>query len=105
MLLEIPDTAVHRLARWASVGRTIDVAVQVLEDPDVEEADSVIEELTTLKYALNVVGQACHSWLHTDEGKAWFRAAGEPVLGLSNEDLQKAERKAYDTKVPRSTGD
>ena len=87
--LSLPAAAVHQLSRWASVGRSIDEAVRwldnMVENSEDEQATEAVpyavDELLTLKYALNACGMAAHSWLLTPEGKQWFKEAGEPRLG------------------------
>lgn len=56
----------EKLARWASIGRTIDWATRLLEDhADVDqdgETVDCLEELYDLKLALDDVGNACKAW-------------------------------------------
>jgi hypothetical protein len=63
--IEITEQAFTQLKHWASVGRTIDAAVELLllahagEPLDQESAMYIADELADLKYALDDCNRAC----------------------------------------------
>lgn len=57
--IEISEQAFNTLLHWASVGRTIDAAVNELLERDTEQAQYTIGELLELKQALDEVGNRC----------------------------------------------
>jgi hypothetical protein len=53
--ITIPLAAYKRLVQWASVGRTVDAAMEECENPN------VVAELADLKPALSACHQACRT--------------------------------------------
>lgn len=68
--IEISQATFDLLVKWASVGRTLDAAIQLIDKIDSEQADHTLEELTTLKNALNECGAAAKVewWKQNPEG-------------------------------------
>ena len=85
----ISDAAFFRLARWASVGRTIDAAMDHLNTS--EEGGAVVyEELYDLKQALcdveSGVREAWFSWTAEQQAAA-FTTGKVPPLGCPTDSL------------------
>lgn len=60
--IRIPRMYAEKLAKWASVGRTLDAAMAELSDYNTEQANFTIDELEELKQPLDAVGCACTQW-------------------------------------------
>jgi hypothetical protein len=71
--IEISQQSFDLLVKWASVGRTIDAAIQLIDKIDSEQADHTFEELTTLKHALNECGSAAKTewWNQNPQGLSY----------------------------------
>jgi hypothetical protein len=65
--IELEDRHVRMLASWASVGRTIDAAMDELMERDTEQANWTIHELSQLKAALAACNRACQTVIWAEE--------------------------------------
>lgn len=95
--IEIPAAYFEVLRRWASVGRTVDAAVHLLEeaathaengvvlhDPDrfVEQANYTVQELLVLKQPLSAAGSAClQKYVASEVAAAKSRVQARLVIG------------------------
>jgi hypothetical protein len=69
-LISISQESFSLLTKWASVGRTIDAAIALIDEIDSEQADHTFEELKMLKSALDDCGHAAKSewWKQNPQG-------------------------------------